>query len=450
MFKPETGLHVTWPRQAKRWLLAVSGGLDSMCLLHLAHQVQQTNSATPPIEVVHVNHGLQASAGAWQQAVEQQAVAYGFACHSRQVIISDQDLQQSGVEAAARDARYAVFAELVEAGDVVLLAQHADDQVETFLLRLLRGAGVAGLGAMPQQRQLGDGRLFRPLLNVSRQQLETYAKEQQLTWVEDPSNNDTRFERNYLRHEVMPALRQRWPRVAQRIATSTEIMQDTQNLLQELAAEDLLRCQADTELHAGKGLLVDALLALSSARRNNLLRHWLGLHASEIPSFDALQRIHDEVLLASSDGQPEIALGRCKVKRSYGAIFCLTQQSTEQWQAPQTLVWQADFSQQQSIPFAGGWLVPANHGISLQQGDVLVARQRQGGERCQPQGRQHSQSLKKLLQEYQVPAWQRQTLPLIYRNDELAMVASLWVCEGYAGDSRATNWRWLTSLDNID
>ena len=443
-------LPAQWPTSAKRWLLAVSGGLDSMCLLHLAYQLQQTDSPAPLIEVVHVNHGLQEQAGAWQLAVEQQAQAYGFTCHSRQVSIASEQIQQAGVEAAARDARYAVFASLLEAGDVLLLAQHTDDQTETFFLRLLRGAGVAGLGAMALQRQLGNGWLYRPLLKVSRQQLETYAKEQQLTWVEDPSNSDTRFERNYLRHEVMPALRQRWPRVAQRIATSTEIMQDTQDLLQELAAEDLLRCQADTELHAGKGLLVDALLALSRTRCNNLLRHWLGLHANEIPSYDALQRIHDEVLLASSDGQPEISLGRCKVKRSYGAIFCLTQQSTEQWQAPQTLIWQAGFGQQQSIPFAGGWLVPANHGISLQQGDVLVARQRQGGERCQPQGRNHSQSLKKLLQEYQVPAWQRATLPLIYRNDELAMVANLWVCEGCAGDSRATNWRWLASLDNID
>lgn len=333
---------------------------------------------------------------------------------------------------------------------MVLLAQHADDQAETFLLRLLRGAGVAGLGAMPQQRKLGSGSLFRPLLKVSRQQLEAYAKEQQLTWVDDPSNSDIRFERNYLRHEVMPGLRKRWPRVAQRIATSTEIMRDTQDLLRELAEEDSLHCQGDSELYGSKGLLVDALLALSSARRNNLLRHWLTKNANEIPSYDALQRIYDEVLLAAADGQPEMVLGSYKLKRSYGAIYCLAQQATEQWQAPQTLLWQADFDQRHSIPFAGGWLVPANNGISLQQGDVLVARQRQVGERCQPQGRNHSQSLKKLLQEYQVPPWQRATLPLIYRNDELVMVASLWVCEGYAGDSRATNWRWLASLDNID
>lgn len=430
---------------AKRWLLAVSGGLDSMCLLHLAYQLQQTNSATPPIEVVHVNHGLQASADVWQQAVEQQSAVYGFTCHSRQVTITDQDLQQSGVEAAARDARYGVFAELVNDGDVVLLAQHADDQTETFFLRLLRGAGVAGLGSMPQLRQLGDGSLFRPLLSVSRQQLENYAKEQQLTWVEDPSNNDTRFDRNYLRYEVMPALRQRWPSVAQRIATSTAIMQDTQDLLQELATEDLLRCQTDTELQANKGLLVDALLALSRTRRNNLLRHWLGLQADEIPSYEALQRIYNEVLLAAADGQPEIAIGSCKVKRSYGAIYCLTQQPEGQWQAPQTLVWQEYFAQQSAIPFAGGWLVPANNGIQLQKGDVLVAKQRQGGERCQPQGRNHSQSLKKLLQEHQVPAWQRDALPLIYRNDELAMVANLWVCEGQQTNIEA--WAFVSQIE---
>jgi tRNA(Ile)-lysidine synthase len=421
-----------------------------MCLLHLAHQLQQTDSTTPPIEVIHVNHGLQASAGAWQKTVEQQSAVYGFTCHSRQVTITDQDLQQSGVEAAARDARYGVFAELVNDGDVVLLAQHADDQAETFMLRLLRGAGVAGLGAMPRQRPLGAGSLCRPLLNVSRRQIEAYAEEQQLTWVEDPSNSDTRFERNYLRHEIMPGLRKRWPSVAQRIATSTEIMQDTQDLLQELAAEDLLRCQGDTKLQGGKGLLVDSVLALSSSRRNNLLRHWLSLQVDEIPSYEALQRIHDEVLLAAVDGQPEIVLGSCKVKRSYGAIYCLIEQSIGQWDAPQTLVWHDVFAQQQAIPFAGGWLVPANDGISLKQGDVLVAKKRRGGERCQPQGRNHSQSLKKLLQEYQVPVWLRETLPLIYRNDELVMVANHWLCEGCVSESGEAAWRWLASLDNSD
>ena len=439
-------LPVQWPTPAKRWLLAVSGGLDSMCLLHLAHQLQQTGFITPPIEVIHVNHGLQASAGAWQETVEQQSAAYGFACHSRQITIADHDLQQSGVEAAARNARYGVIAELVNDGDVVLLAQHADDQMETFFLRLLRGAGVAGLGAMPRQRQLGNGSLSRPLLNVSRLQLEVYAQEQQLTWVEDPSNSDTRFERNYLRHEVMPALRKRWPSVAQRIATSTEIMQDTQDLLQELAAEDLQSCQSDKELNGSRGLLLDALLALSSARRNNLLRHWLGLQADEIPSYEVLQRIYDEVLLAAADGQPEIVLGSCMIKRSYGSIYCVTEQSTGQWDAPQTLVWQDTFANQQAIPFAGGWLVPASDGIWLQQGDVLVAKKRQGGERCQPQGRKHSQSLKKLLQEYQVPAWQRATLPLIYRNDELAMVANFWICEGL--QTNVEGWAFVSQLES--
>lgn len=438
-------LPVQWPTPAKRWLLAVSGGLDSMCLLHLAYQLQQTDSSTPLIEVVHVNHGLQEQAGAWQLAVEQQAQAYGFTCHSRQVSITSEQIQQAGVEAAARYARYAVFASLLEAGDVLLLAQHADDQAETFFLRLLRGAGVAGLGAMPQQRVLGEGELWRPLLKVSRQQLQAYAHQHQLSWVNDPSNQDLRYDRNYLRHSVLPALYERWPSLSQRVQITSDILQETQSLLQEVGESDLHACVVDDAV-----LSIHSLLQLSSARRNNVLRLWLGQCGENSLSHGMLQRLNSEVILASEDGQPSLSLGFGEVKRSYGKLHWLGFDSAVAWQAPQQLVWSEELAQQQAVAFAGGWLVPTNKGMRLQLGDRLVATKRQGGERCQPVGRGHSQSLKKLLQEYQVPAWQRASLPLIYRNNELAMVANLWVCEGCAGNSSATNWRWLASLDNND
>ena len=435
------------PQQANCWWLAVSGGLDSMCLLHLVKQVQQNPSSNcPDIRVIHVHHGLQAQADDWRLLVEQQAHEYGFTCCSESVQIDPQVQREQGLEAAARNARYQVFENLIGAGDVLLLAQHADDQAETLLLRLLRGAGVAGLGAMPKQRPLGAGHLLRPLLAESRQQLETYAQEHELQWVEDPSNVDEHYRRNFLRHKVMPLLKQRWPGVLQRMQTTSAVMQESQALLEEVAAQDFALLAAGQQ----QTLPVQGLLDLSAARRHNLLRWWLQELGDLAPDYEAMLQIDEQVLGAVADGQPELYLAYGLLRRSQGKLYWLSAAQRHQLKAAahelesETIVWSDALAQQACVCLNQGSLQQVASGLHLQPGDELRIGLRQGGERCQPQGRQHSQSLKKLLQEYQVPAWQRSRLPLFWLNGELAMVSDLWVCQGFATEPGSLGWTWST------
>jgi tRNA(Ile)-lysidine synthase len=194
-------------RCAPAWHIAFSGGLDSTVLLHLLATRAKIDKL-PPLSAIHVHHGLQAAADAWPAHCQ-------FVCDALGVplrVIRVQVQQGASLERAARDARYQAFAEVTGAGELLVTGQHRDDQAETLLFRLLRGAGVRGLAAMPAQRPLADGYLVRPLLDVSRAELEAYAREHQLTWIEDPSNADPRFSRNYLRHHVFPRLTERWPR----------------------------------------------------------------------------------------------------------------------------------------------------------------------------------------------------------------------------------------------
>jgi len=429
--------------QAAGWLVAVSGGLDSMVLLHALVQLSQSQQC-PPIRVAHVNHGLHTDACAWQQQVEQQAQAYGLACAIQNVVIDPLLKQKLGLEAAARDARYQFFEQQLGAGEVLLLAQHADDQSETMLLRLMRGAGVAGLRAMPQQRNLGMGCMLRPLINVRQQALADYANQHQLVWCDDPSNDDTRFDRNFLRHQVLPLLRQRWPAMDRRWATTALVMDDTTQLLDEVAAADL--CLLNKGSANSECLPSGALLALSKPRRHNLLRHWLALHKVPVLSHAAMQRIDDEVLASADDAQPCLVFGAWSLRRNHGQLWLAPYAghgSVMVFEPWSTTISQAHLDHGVMV-LSAGQLKTGDYtvAIALSVGDCLELRGRTGGERCKPLGRVHSQSLKKLLQEAKVPAWQRQHLPLFYVNGELAMVADLWVNAGFEPAFGQSAWGW--------
>ena len=202
-------------RNAKAWHVALSGGLDSTVLLHLLVQLRQIHSL-PPLAAVHVHHGLQVAADAWPAHCQALCDALSVPLQVFRVQVQ----AGASLERAARDARYQAFVAVTQAQEVLLTGQHRDDQAETVLFRLLRGTGVSGLAGMPHQRTLGEGHLCRPLLDVSRAELEVYARAHALTWVEDPSNTQTDFSRNYLRHEVFPALTKRWPQATASMARS--------------------------------------------------------------------------------------------------------------------------------------------------------------------------------------------------------------------------------------
>lgn len=398
-------------RTAKAWHVALSGGLDSTVLLHLLVQLRQTHSI-PPVTAVHVHHGLQAAADAWPAHC--QALCDGLGVPLQVVRVQVQ--AGASVERAARDARYQAFAALTAAGEVLLVGQHRDDQAETLLFRLLRGAGVSGLAAMPRQRRLGAGQLCRPLLDVPRSQLEAYARDQGLSWIEDPSNTQTDFSRNYLRHEVFPVLTGRWPQAAASMARSAAHCAEAQGLLDELAQQDLHDGASATAFSwlGLPSLELAPIARLSPARQRNALRHWLATFTS-LPDTDhwaGWEALRD----ARSDARPVWKLAEGELHRAAGRIWWLSGEWLRQPVAP--VPWEQP----------GQALVLPGNGHVHFVGDIpdgpLQVSYRQGGEVLALPSRGH-RDLKRLLNESDVPLFARGRLPLLYRNEQLLAVANL-------------------------
>ncbi len=408
------------PKSGRVWI-AYSGGLDSTVLLNAIAQLQ----AVPPwskfeICAIHVNHGLSAQADHWQTHCQDQCRALGIPLVCQTVEVKSKG---QGIEAAARQQRYAVFSSLMGKGDLLLLAQHQDDQAETLFLRLLRGAGIKGLGAMDEARACGVGRLVRPLLKVSRQQLQDYARGQNLCWIEDDSNSDEQFDRNFLRQSVLPLLEKRWPSLNQRWARTAQVLRENEQALNELADLDLVAC--DEQLaRLGRRLRWPSLAQLSKARRHNLLRSWCQRQALVKPELKHLEQM-DKAL---DDGSPVAVQWKSAEFRSYkGFIYLLPKIADIDGMLGLGL------DNKTELPLPDRSLLEINvaPGGLAAKPEELEIRWRQGGERCQPQDRNRSQTLKKCLQEYELEPWLRTHVPLIYHKNSLVAVADLWVCRGY-------------------
>lgn len=395
------------PCAGSRWL-GYSGGLDSSVLLHLLAGVGF------PLRAVHVHHGLSPNADTWLEHCAASASALGVPFTALRVSVA---VEEGGLEQAARRARYAAFESLMQAGDQLLLAQHGDDQVETFFLRLLRGAGALGLGAMAESRPLGAGSLLRPLLGASRAQLEDYARARGINWIEDESNADQRLERNYLRTRVLPLLRERWP-LRERVARASANLREAALLLRELGEGDLAVCGRRGE-RFGESLGLDGVSALPPHRQRNLLRSWIEACGGEMPQAAQLEQALSQLFTAAEDGCPAVALGGLVLRRFRGRLYLTPPLSA----VPAEGEWAWDGAGSLALP--GGWELAADPGWPA--GDYRV-RFRRGGERARPTDRQHSQTLKKLLQERGLEPWLRDWVPLVYRGDELVAVGDLFVC----------------------
>jgi tRNA(Ile)-lysidine synthase len=410
------------PGAACYWV-AFSGGMDSHVLLHALCQLHEVLDAE--IGAVHVNHGLQSMADDW--GVHCQQVCAELDVPFVSLAADGKALRGESPEAAARHARYTALADWLPAKDCLLTAQHQDDQAETLLLQLLRGSGVSGLAAMPHSTTLGPGRHLRPLLDVSRDELRQYAYAHKLSWIEDPSNTDTAFDRNYLRHQVLPVLQQRWPAVAASLSRSAGHCAEAADLLEDLASREL------RPLISGNNTLsLAGLLALPVVRQRNALRHWIRQVSGTTPSTAVLARIFNDVVGSRRDSEPCVRWDRFEMRRYRSELFLLPQaqqpchSGAVDWALAETL----------ALPGAGGVLTAnAVTGCGLRADAVAAGRVRvdwrQGGESCQPAGRGHHHSLKKLFQEQGIPPWERARIPLIYVQDQLAAVAGLWVCEPF-------------------
>jgi len=414
-------------RNATTWRIAFSGGLDSTVLLHLLAHLAKTESL-PALNAIHVHHGLQAVADAWPDHCQSVCDALGVPLQ----VVRVQVQPGASIERAARDARYAAFIEATQVNEVLMTAQHRDDQAETLLFRLLRGAGVRGLSGMPSERPLGRGHLLRPLLNVTRAELEAYATEHQLSWIDDPSNQDHQFSRNYLRHQVFPVLTARWPQAVATMARSAAHLSEAQGLLDELAQIDLALAStaSDFDWLGLPSLELATLEKLSDARQRNALSHWLK-PLTTLPDSDhwsGWENVRD----ATDDARPLWRLAAGELHRAGGRLWWLsggwlrTPPSPVSWAEPLVS------------------LVLPDNGVLTLTGQIpdgpLHIRYREGGEVMNLPGRGH-RDLKRLLNESGVPGFVRGRLPLLYRGEQLLAVANLRGLDGSARDRWNLHWQ---------
>jgi len=416
-----------------RYVIAFSGGLDSAVLLHALAASRAAHKV--PVVAVHVNHGLHAESASWAGHCQAFANELEIEFHGLQV---DVDRQSGmGLEAAAREVRYAALRSLVQPNDWLLSAHHKDDQAETLLLNLMRGSGPAGLAGIGSVRSFSQGWLVRPLLDVSRNDLENYATEKGLVWVDDPSNDDQQFDRNFLRHEVLPQLETRWPDAAGRIRRSAALAREATLLLADLARADVERVGDRRDR-----LLISKLQSLSPERQRNVLRHVVSSLGLPMPGAVHLEQIQSHLLEAREDAQPLVTWPGVSVRRYREHLYVLPG-AAEDSQLPEAMPF---LGEQVELPAGLGSLVLAT-GADKGLSDEVIAkglevRYRVGGEEFKPAGQAHTRKLKKLLQDEGIVPWMRDYLPLLYSGGELVAVADLWVAELAMSDvGTAIEWR---------
>ncbi len=413
--------------EAKRYLVGYSGGLDSQVLLTAMTQLVDL---TAPIVAVHINHSINSDSDRWQEYCAE--VADDLKINFLTKKIDANPPTGKSPEAWARKKRYAAFSSLMKEGDILLLAQHQNDQIETFFLQLLRGAGPHGLASMPMRANFSVGLLVRPLLEVKRQDLECYAQENQLQWIEDPSNQDYCYDRNYLRHEIMPLINKRWPGYTGSISRSVALQSDACVLLNSMASDDLdsVRCENSSSLSVQK------LRELNDITIRNLLRYWVVNTGFTLPSSQQLRQLIDTVLNAADDRSPCVNWADVEVRRYRDQLMIMSHQVQQdpdisfQWSLKKPLKLSIGILSAKKI-MGKGFLIDS---------DSVDIRFRQGGEELKIGGHSHTITLKKFFQEQGVPPWVRGRIPLIYSDQKLVAVSDLCIVNQFVVDNTTEGW----------
>jgi tRNA(Ile)-lysidine synthase len=429
--------------------IAYSGGLDSAALLHLAHDYAMRHGIA--LFAFHIHHGLSPNADQWLAHCRQECARLGITFDKRHVTLDGKD--KTGVEEAARISRYAALGALCHDHGVPLLltAHHLDDQAETVLLQLLRGSGVAGLSGMDAANTapglLGDPDLLigRPLLSVSRADLAYFVSGKQIAHIEDESNLDPRYARNALRHQVMPALAQYFPGFQQRFARTAQHAQSAQRLLIDLAAQDLAVCLD------GECLDVNRLKQLDPDRIDNMLRYWFGSRGVRMPSTSWLNEMRTQLLEAKCDAQLCVTHADCHIRRHRDRVFITPKLSEAMLEEPpMAFRWNGE----PSMRFAnfGGVLhfETTEQGLDADwlRGQSLAIRLRSGGEKLKPAANRPTKSLKYHYQAHDVPAWERERLPLITTGERLLFAAGIGMDCHYisTGSEPRIRFRWQADV----
>lgn len=403
----------------KTYWVAYSGGVDSHVLLVLCSQISK--ELPLKIKAIHVHHGLSSNADAWASHCENICHDLGIPFIQRRVTLNLTN--GTSIEEAARCARYQAFITCLNADDVLLTAHHQDDQAETYLTQLLRGAGPKGLASMPISKSLGKGFHARPLLSFSREELKAYAEQLNLQWIEDESNANSKFARNFLRNEILPLLKNRWPSVSQTICRSAQHCANAQAVLDELMSNLYEAVQGSKP----NTLSVKKLQTLKFAQQSLVLRHWIEKQGYLLPNAKKLAAIQQDVLAAAIDRKPCVSWDVAQVKRFRDDIYLLphianeAKYQTSDWQLAKPLALQ-DKTFLHAIPVQGQGLCANIKTVSVrfrEHGDAVFVAKR---------GRL---SLKNLFQEWGVPPWERGSLPLIFINETLIAAVDYFLDKNY-------------------
>ena len=397
----------------KQYCVAYSGGMDSHVLLLLMSQLQQETSAFE-LRAIHIDHGLQEKSSLWAEHASNICQQLNVPLQVHQVSVEADD---EGPEAAARKARYAQFSETLNTDEHLLLAQHAEDQAETFLLQALRGSGLDGLSGIPKKRRFAAGYMGRPLLACSQESLREVAEEQILTWIEDPSNTSEQYDRNYLRHNVMPLLKSRWPASTQTLGRSAHRCAAAGQTLLGLAQQDL-----DTlTIEGSSELSLTALRELPRERAYNALRLCVRQRGLRMPRLQDLIQVMANLVEAREDSQGVVNVRDYLFRRHKDRLYLLLPEADTQ---PFYYEWEAPFAPLK-ITETGLTLTREQcreKGIHLSETASVTVKSRAGGELLKMGEPAFHKAVKKILQESSIPPWIRDTIPLIYIDGKLAAV----------------------------
>ena len=412
-----------------RVLVAFSGGVDSTVLLHALSQ------QLPPhrLLALHVDHSIQAGSGGW--AMHCVKVCHQWGIHIRKTVLTPAARDHLD-EAAYRNARYAWFESLIQPGDVLVTAHHRDDQVETVLYRLLRGSGVHGLGGIQPERPFGSGVLARPFLGCSRSDIIAYATEQGLSWVTDPSNEDRRYDRNFLRHEIIRPLAARWPASGRSIDRAARHLRHAHALLEEIARQDydeLWEPAANCCLGHHGCMGVVRLEGLSIGRRFNLLRYWMSRNGYQPSGTKRLDELWRQANLARGDGNVRVAWPDAEFRRFRAYLYLLPRQLMGP--LPDSISWTTHIPIQ--CPGVGLRLharVSSEGSLRLKPEwstrlELSWLRRRV---RLKPTGGQHRRRLRNIFQESRIPPWERRRLPMISRDGVAIGIPGVVLVDGFA------------------
>jgi tRNA(Ile)-lysidine synthase len=410
--------------------IAYSGGMDSCALLCALASLRKREGFA--LRALHVNHQLQPLAERWAREAQSTARRLGVPCEVLKVKINRG--RGESLEAAARTARYRALLRRLRPAELLLTAHHQEDQFETVLLALMRGSGVRGLSAMSLITPLAQTQLLRPLLPITRSELERYLKRRAMTWSEDPSNADERFDRNYLRRCVVPLLRARWPAAAATASRSASLLSEASAMLERLAREHLRQARD------GRALCVSVLRRLPVPERVSALRAWLSEQALPMPDHARMREIAGPMLAARPDAMPSVSWPGAQLRRHGDRLLAYGEQEMPlAAQASEVERWDWRAQPWLSLGSAGSLgLVRERHGdvrlAALPR--VLSVRYRLGGERLV--GGQGRFALKDLLQKKGLVPWQREQVPLVVHEDSIVAVADLWLCPGFAASPGST------------